>query len=369
MEGRPHPTSTEGSRLVLLGYPYAPSSQSGRGIDRYLSLLAAGYTGRGIPFEMLENGHFPDHLQQLLLGEPRILSRVARCHGGFWHAVSPVGGRVAVLLGRRPLVSTVHDVMPFYMAHRHPARYRFLRFCIETTCRGSDRIIVPFPSVREFLIDRLRVSEDRVSVVPYGIEPPARESVEDSESGAGSDRNETVLFFGSGNPIDRGGDIAIRAMTRVIRERPKARLLLSCKGPETETLRKLARHVGVEQSIAFLGFVPEEKLQEVFRSAMVAVFPSRLSFGLLEMYAMQSGVPMVVTDVRDQSYFVGDDALVCPPEDAEAFGGQLARLLGDEGLRKELARRGRIRVREFSPDRMVEETLRVYSSLGWTPGG
>jgi glycosyltransferase involved in cell wall biosynthesis len=178
-----------------------------------------------------------------------------------------------------------------------------------------------------------------------------------------------VLFFGSWNPIDRGGDIALKAMVHVLRERPRARLLLSCRGPQTETLRRLAHDLGIERSVEFLGFVPGEKLAETFRSASVAVFPSRLGFGIQEMHAMYAGVPLVVTDVRDQSYFVGKDGIVCPSEDPEALGVQLARLLGDEHLQAELARRGRSKIRNFSSERMVEETLQAYAAAGWMPRG
>ncbi|HYA70382.1 MAG TPA: glycosyltransferase family 4 protein [Thermoplasmata archaeon] len=367
MEARRGSVGNGSPSLVLLGYPYTPTPHTGRGIDHYLYYLVQGYRGRNLPLTVLQNGRFPDHIQQLLLGEPQILGQVARRRGGFWHAVSPVGARVAVLLGRHPLVTTVHDVMPFYMIRRHPARYRFLRFCIETACRGSDRIIVTFPSVRQFLTEHLGVPEQRISLVPVGFDP----TYFDVPASPGppsplETREDRVLFFGSWNPIDRGGDLALRAMVHVLRERPTARLLMSCAGPETEKLRRLARDLGLERAVTFLGFVPGEQLGTAFRSASAAVFPSRLGFGIQEMHAMYSGVPLVVTDVRDQSYFVGDDGLICPPDDPEALGRQLARLLADPRLQAELSRRGRIRAQEFSSERMVEQTLRVYSAAGWT---
>jgi len=352
--------------LVLLGYPYTAKPHTGRGIDHYLYYLADGYRQRQVPFSVVENGPFPDHLRQLLLGEPSILARVARRRRGFWHAVSPVGARVAVVLGRHPLVSTVHDVMPFYMTHRHPARYRFLRLCIETTCRGSDHIIVTFPSVRRFLIEQLRVPEERLSLVPVGFDPRMFEPSAGPATVPSSAPTDTVLFFGSWNPIDRGADIALRAMVHVLRERPQARLDLSCSGPETDTLRGLAQELGIARSVSFVGFVPGERLGDAFRSASAAVFPSRLGFGIQEMHAMYAGVPLVVTDVRDQSYFVGEDGLICPPDDPEALGAQLVRLLTDEQLRTEISRRGRARAGAFTSDRMVESTLKVYSSAGWT---
>lgn len=360
---RPRPAG-----LVLLGYPYIPSPDTSRGIDHYLYYLAEGYRRRSIRLDIVDTGRFPDYAQQLFLGEPKIFSRVMRRPRGFWHAVSPVGGRVAALLGRHPLVTTIHDVMPFYMRRLHPARYRFLRASIEISCRRSDRIIVTFPSVGTYLEENLRVPAEKISLVPVGIDP----GLVGAKAGpgpvpSGPMATDRVVFFGSWNPIDRGGDIAIRAMVPVLRERPSAKLLVACEGPDTPTLRRLVRELGLEKSVEFIGFVPEDRLAETFRSVTAMVAPSRLGFGILTMHAMYAGVPVVVTDVRDQGFFVGDAGIVCPPGDVEAIGTQLARILSDERFRAELARRGRAKVGEFSSDRMVEETLRVYAAEGWTP--
>jgi glycosyltransferase involved in cell wall biosynthesis len=54
--------------------------------------------------------------------------------------------------------------------------------------------------------------------------------------------------------------------------------------------------------------------------------------------------------------------LLVPPADAEALAGALVAVAHDEGLRASAAQAGPLWVRErFSIDRMVEETLAVYS--------
>lgn len=350
--------------LALLGYPYTPDPGTARGIDHYLYYLAAGYRRLGLSFRVVEAGRYVDGVRQVLWGEPRILSRVARCRARHWHAVSPVGARVAVLLGRRPLLTTVHDVMPFFLLSRHPARYRFLRFCIRLAARRSDALIVTFPSVRQYLIDELRVPEERIHLVPVGVDPTILGSGGEMPGPSASDR---LLFLGSRNPIDRGGDIAIRAMHTVARQFPAARLIVSCEGPERAVLERLARELGLGASVEFRGFVPEEALGATLRSVAALVAPSRLGYTISVMHAMYSGVPVVVSDVRDQAYFVGPDGLVVPPEDPNALGRALVDLLADASLRERYARGGWTRVRQFSAERMVRDTLSVYALLGWSP--
>ncbi len=353
-----------GPNLVVLGYPYLPSATTGRGIDRYLYYLLQGLSARGLPFRPVENGQFSTHLRQLVLGEPDIFTRVGRERGGLWHAVSPVGGRVAGLLGRAPLVTTVHDVVPFRLLDLHPARYRFLRFCIRVSCARSDRIICPFEFTRRYLVERLGVPSGKTAIVPLGVDPTSLEARPSSEPLFGPDPSDRMLFLGSWNPIERGGDVAVRAWAEVVRSRPGAQLLIAGTGPGILRLRQLAVELGVSELIRFVGFIPEGRLGDAFRSVTALLYPSRIGFSLSVMQAMHSGVPVVVADSLDMGEFVGTYGLVCPEGDPAATAASIVRLLEDSSLRRDLATRGRERIAQFPLDAMVDGTVAVYQQLG-----
>jgi glycosyltransferase involved in cell wall biosynthesis len=350
--------------LVVLGYPYLPSATTGRGIDRYLYYLTDGLERRRVAFRSVENGQFATHLRQLVWGEPDITARIGRVRGGLWHAASPVGGRIAGLLGRAPLVTTIHDVVPFRLLRLHPARYRFLRFCIRVSCARSTRLISPFEFTRRYLVDRLGVPERKTCVVPLGVDPSTLQAGATSEPLFGANPQRRVLFLGSWNPIERGGDLAVRAWTQVHRTLPDAQLFVSGTGAGIERLRALASELGISERVRFIGFIPEGRLGDAFRSVSAFLYPSRIGFSLSVMQAMHAGVPVVVSSSLDMGEFVGAGGLVCPEENPDALAAEVVRLLEDRPLQVELAQRGTERIRQFPLDAMVDGTLAVYHQLG-----
>jgi glycosyltransferase involved in cell wall biosynthesis len=84
------------------------------------------------------------------------------------------------------------------------------------------------------------------------------------------------------------------------------------------------------------------------------------------MEAMACGVPVVGSDSGELPGVIGDAGLIVPEGDSRALCAALGRLLGDDALRAESARRGRERVLErFTHQRIAEQTVAVYrAALG-----
>jgi glycosyltransferase involved in cell wall biosynthesis len=80
--------------------------------------------------------------------------------------------------------------------------------------------------------------------------------------------------------------------------------------------------------------------------------------------AQAAGVPVAATPVGGirETVVDGETGLLVPVGDAAALAAAVCRLLGDPELSARLAAEARRRVRErYSVERMVEETLRLYS--------
>jgi glycosyltransferase involved in cell wall biosynthesis len=118
--------------------------------------------------------------------------------------------------------------------------------------------------------------------------------------------------------------------------------------------------------IRWVGWLDAAEKDALLRRATVFVIPSRsegLPMALLE--AMAYDLPIVATAVGGMPEVVRDgvEAVLVGP-DAGEIAAALERLLGDPGLRRDLATAAGARARELGPDVIADRLRRVYESLG-----
>ena len=108
-----------------------------------------------------------------------------------------------------------------------------------------------------------------------------------------------------------------------------------------------------------------DDVPELLAGFDVFAFPSRfegLCLAVIE--AQAAGVPVVATPVGGirETVVDGETGLLVPVGDPAALAAAVCRLLEDSELSARLAAEARSRVRErYSVERMVEQTLRLYS--------
>lgn len=136
------------------------------------------------------------------------------------------------------------------------------------------------------------------------------------------DGDPVILYVGRLVP-KKGVDNLILAMRNVLKVHRKARLIIVGKGALQKMLRSEAKLAGVESSVSFLGYVPDEELPYIYNSADVFVLPSITgeSFGIVLLEAMASGLPVVATRVGGiPEVLSGQGVLVDPEPESIAEG-------------------------------------------------
>jgi glycosyltransferase involved in cell wall biosynthesis len=144
----------------------------------------------------------------------------------------------------------------------------------------------------------------------------------------------------------RGQDVALRALPLVRRRFPDVRYVIAGDPfPRAqdqayrERLERLAAELGVGDAVVFVGHV--EPAADVYAAADAVVNPARFNepFGRVPFEAAVAGLPAVVTRVGAVPELLrdGESALIVPPEDPEALGQALGRLLDDGALGMRLA--------------------------------
>jgi len=134
--------------------------------------------------------------------------------------------------------------------------------------------------------------------------------------------------------------------------------------------RALARQLGVDDRVVFVGAVRDAELPAYYAACDVFVLPSSErseAFGLVQLEAMAAGKPVVSTELGTGTSFVnvdGETGFVVPARDARALAAAITRLIDEPALRARMGAAGRARVRqEFSLDKMVDRVMALYDNL------
>jgi glycosyltransferase involved in cell wall biosynthesis len=175
----------------------------------------------------------------------------------------------------------------------------------------------------------------------------------------------------------------LRAMAPVMAKRPDVRLLLHCatvdEGGHLDDMRSKL-HPSIRNRVIFTGFhdngisLPRDMLAALYNAADVYASPSAEGFGLTIAEAMACGVPAVGMDYSSVTEVIGPGGLLAPVNhlvdneydhawaavDERVFGEQVAKLLDDEPLRKQLGRAARRHVVETFT---WQACARVFSEL------
>lgn len=153
-----------------------------------------------------------------------------------------------------------------------------------------------------------------------------------------------------------------KAQDRIIRALPllpPCRLVLAGGGPNEDAYRALARELGVEARVHFLGFLARADVGDLLGAADVFVFPSVWeTFGLAPVEAAMAGVPVVAADLPVLREVMSADgttvARFADASDARAFAAEIAAVLNDPAARDK-ARGFASRIADkYALDKMVD---------------
>ena len=150
-----------------------------------------------------------------------------------------------------------------------------------------------------------------------------------------------------------------------VRRRVPTKLVMVGDGPEKAGAESLARELGVERDVLFLG--NQDCMEELLPLADVFLLPSSSeSFGLVALEAMSAEVPVVASSAGGIPEVVdhGVTGFLHDSGNTAGFVSSILRLFAQEPLRRRMGRAGRRVARQrFTADEMVGRYLQVYESF------
>lgn len=227
------------------------------------------------------------------------------------------------------------------------------------------RVIVNCEAIADDLKAGGVVPQDRIVVIPNGIEP------ERVSAGGGVELRSqlcleadtpTVVVIGRLVP-DKGHEVALKAFAQVVEREPTARLLVAGAGKLRQQLRGMASEMLPEGSWRFLGH--RSDIDAVLAAATVVLVSSfREGMPHVVLEAMAAGTPIVATGVAGIPEMIADgrDGLLVEPGDPAATAAAVLRVLRDREGARIMAESARRRIRgEFSLETMIDRVEACFA--------
>ena len=221
----------------------------------------------------------------------------------------------------------------------------------------SDCIISPSQAAKHDAATYLNIPGEKIGIIynPLDmeyIEHSSMESVEHPWFG-----EETPLIISVGRLVMLKGMNYLLDAFATVRREIECQLAIVGDGPLRTKLEARARHLGINEHTAFLGW--QGNPYKYVAKATLLVHPTLWDgFGYVIVEAMACGTPVVSTRCPGGPPEIitdGRDGLLVPPADSEALSEAILRVLSDKLLRNRLSEQGRERAQDFSADKIVRQ--------------
>jgi glycogen synthase len=386
-------------RILILSWEYPPLVEGG--LARHVRKLSEALVGLGVTVEVLTRGREGDPEEELRAGvrvhrvpEPRTprdldefvafieamndhmlaegRALAARhdfdvVHGHDWLVARAAGALARE--ARLPYLTTVHATE--FGRHqgwvdKHPQSY--IHGVERWMARRAEGVVVCSHYMQGHVADVFDIDEDRVGVIPNGIDPLDLAPVDDLAvlRGRFAQPTEKLVLLTGRLVYEKGFQVALDALPKVIDRLPGVRFLVAGSGAHEAQLREQARRLGLDRHGTFLGWIGDDVLRSLYRIADLCVVPSIYEpFGLVVLEAMASGCPCIVADTGGLREVVPNDdvGLRFRSRDPRSLAQMMEWVLANPALRFRLVTEASAHVARFDWGDVARRTVEVYAEL------
>ncbi|GMK41137.1 hypothetical protein PCCS19_41930 [Paenibacillus sp. CCS19] len=231
---------------------------------------------------------------------------------------------------------------------------------LRRSCKLAEKIIVNSEYLRSIVAAQVPEAASKIVVVHLGADTHRFPYVQSAEGGARRSRlrrvngwtdRKVILYLGRLIPL-KGVHHLIELMPRLLKKHPNAVLAIvgspqygsTATSVYSRRLKRTAAKLG--GSVRFVPYVPYNEVPDWLLAADVLAVPSvrREAFGLVNVEAMASGIPVVASRIGGISEIVQDGVTGLLAEPSSLTADLLAKLdyaLSNDQLRLDMGRRSR----------------------------
>jgi len=273
-------------------------------------------------------------------------------------------GYTGVNLGEKfgvPVIITAHG----YDVYDLPFRDKEWEEKIKWTLNKADHIITVSQSNKKILVEKLGVSENKLSIIPNGFNPKLFHSITNKTSvkqklGLSIDKK-IILNVADLYPV-KGQRYLIEAMKEIIKYRKDILCIIIGDGVLRKNLKTQVRKLGLENYVQLAGSKPHDEIPLWMNAADLFVLPSLSEGNPTVMFeALGCGKPFVGTKVGGVPEVIAseDYGLLCEPANAEDLAEKILTALEKQWNTEKIRRYAE----QFTWENIAKRVIEIYNDL------
>lgn len=261
-------------------------------------------------------------------------------------------------------VVTIHDLSYFYFPEEFLKKDLYkLKNWTSYSVKRARKVIAVSKTTKKDLIKFYNLPSEKITVIYNGWEKkkvkPKRPDIKNLKE------KNFILFVSTIQP--RKNIVRLAKAFDKFKKETNSNLKLVIAGKKGWLWKKIFDEIEkleTKNEIIFTEYLSEENLAWLYKNALFFVHPSLYEgFGLPILEAFSYNLPVACSFTGALPEIAGDSALYFDPENIDEIKEKIKKLADDKELRKNLAKKGKERLKNFSWRKCAEETLEVLTSL------
>ena len=276
-----------------------------------------------------------------------------------------------------PVAVTIHDVIPLVFPEHYPKGLKgWCKLQRQKLSLKNVRVVITdSQNSKKDIVKYLGFSKDKIFVVPLAPGDEFKPLAISHQLLVKTRRKYSlperfILYVGDVN-WNKNIPGLIKAFKTIERLNNEAiKLVLVSKAledknlPETKTILRLIKELGLNNRIKILGFVPTKDLVAIYNLAAVYCQPSFYEgFGLPVLEAMACGTPIVCSKTSSLLEVAGDAAIFVDPKDIKSISQGIKHVIENEEVKETFRKKSISRANQFSWKKTAEKTIGVYKKI------
>lgn len=235
---------------------------------------------------------------------------------------------------------------------------RIKSFLYKALFNYANFIVVPSLGIRQHLIEAFNLGQKRIKTINNPIDLAKIHKLKDEDL----DKNglEKYILAAGRLTKQKGYPYLLKAYSLISKD-VQEKLIILGEGEDEKKLKQMAKDLGVQEKVLFLGF--QKNPYKFMKNASIFVLSSLWeSFAIVLVESIACGTPVISTDCPSGPNEIitnGVNGILVPSADEKTLAKVMLSLLRDKELRKKLSEQGRKRAEDFR----IEKILPRYEEL------